>query len=129
MRNAARATVVVSSVGAALTLCAAVASAKGPNDSMVLTSPEANTAVFAITNGATKPVFCSAELHGFDRYGTQTRTIAPMSTITFTMVNIPAGNYSVRWNCNGGSDGDKRFISIGGDPHPTEHVRTTVSNG
>lgn len=129
MRNATRAAAIVSLIGVAVTVGSATAHAKGPNDSLVVSSADPNTAVFNITNGASDPVFCHAELHGFATYSTQTRTVAPGSTITFTMINVPAGTYTVRWNCNGGSDGDKRILSVDGDAHPGGQVTTAVSNG
>jgi len=128
MRNASRATA-VALIGVGLSLGSAIGHAKGPNDSLVLSSPAPNTAVFSITNGSDRQTTCRAGLRGFHDYGTQTRPVAPQSTLTFTMNNVPAGIYSAWWNCNGGSDGDRRLVSVDGDPQPAGRVETTVSPG
>jgi hypothetical protein len=127
MRNITRAAVIFSSLGAALTLGNPSAYA-GPNPSMVMSAPNVNTAVVSITNNLTSRTRCGARLYGFEEYDTPYTDVAPQSTITFTMTNVPAGNYSVWWACNGHT-GDKRLMSIGGEPQLNGKPQTAVSHG
>ncbi|MUM04663.1 hypothetical protein B5P44_07690 [Mycobacterium sp. CBMA 213] len=59
----------------------------------------------------------------------QSASFAVRDAVAGPTTNVPAGNYSVRWSCNGGSDGDKRLISVGGDVHANGHVTTAVCAG
>ncbi|UXA19118.1 hypothetical protein [Mycobacterium sp. SMC-4] len=127
MRNLKRAVLVASVSGAALTLSHAAAHA-APNPTVALSSPAENTAVISITNHLTKPNRCGARLNGFEEYLTPYTTVAPQSTITFTMTNVPAGNYSVWWGCDGYT-GDRRLVMVGGLPHVDGKPQTVVSTG
>jgi hypothetical protein len=43
------------------------------------------------------------------------------------MTNVPAGNYSVWWACNGYT-GPRQMLSIGGDPQTSGKPQTAVSH-
>ena len=126
MRNAIRTFAIVSSAGAALALACPSAHAYGPNPTVNMSAPEPNMAIVSITNRLDDSTSCGARLYGFEEYDTPYTTVAPRSTITFTMTNVPAGNYSVWWACDGYT-GDKRLISVGGNPHLEGEPQTAIS--
>lgn len=94
----------LAALGAALAVAVAPASAAKPLPTATITSPADNTVVFRITNHLDEVTSCGGRLNGFTDFSTPYAKVAPRSTVVYTVADVPAGNYSAWWGCNGFDD-------------------------
>lgn len=128
MRNIFRSVAIASSVAAIFAIPVATAQAAGPAPTATVGTPRTNTAVVSITNYLSDVTSCGARLYGINEYDTPYTRTPARTTITFTITNVPAGNYSVWWACDGHT-GDKRFLAVGGNPRTNGKPHTDITYG
>ena len=122
--------------GAALSVGAATVQAASPPPTGAITNPSANVVVFRIDNNLDKPNRCGGRLEGDVRFSTPYGNVAPRSSIVYTVAAVPAGNYSVRWLCDGFT-GPRSLLTVTGvakpssEPHliPNGPTARNVPNG
>lgn len=104
----------VAAVGAtaALALPAAPAQA-APYSSGSVSSPSPNTVVYTVNNLTDSNRSCRVFLSGAVSYDSPDKRIPPKSTLKYTLVDVPAGNYSTWWACNSFANG-KTLVTVTG---------------
>ncbi|WP_155828429.1 hypothetical protein [Gordonia polyisoprenivorans] len=128
MRTVLRTAAVASLAAATFVIPVATAQAAGPPPTAIVGTPHTNTAVVSITNNLDDVTSCGARLYGIDEYDTPYTRTPARTTITFSITNVPAGNYSIWWACNGHT-GDKRFLVVGGNPRTNGKPYTDITYG
>lgn len=112
--KAAAATV---AVGAALALAAGNASA-ATSETLAVSSPTANTAVFTVSNGGDASVSCNVFGDGTKYFETGLFRVAPRAQTTITMAAVPGGYYTIGWSCRSFAK-PKQSLVIGGTATPS----------
>ncbi|WP_430336256.1 hypothetical protein [Rhodococcus sp. ACT016] len=72
------------------------------NPTLTLTTPRNNTVVVSIANNDSYTnAGCSVRGNGPTSFEFLNIGVAPRNTTTVTIADVPAGNYTIRWGCNG----------------------------
>lgn len=118
----AKAALVGAAAGMAVALSSGVAQASGTR-SLMLATPGANTVVATITNsGLDNTESCTVWGQG-PTYWQAPLSVAPRNSKSVRVVDVPAGNYTIGWDCNGFAQ-EKHYITVGGTDIPSAKPHT-----
>ncbi len=120
MRRIRNIAVGVLGTAAVLSLTATPAVA-GPYASGTVTSPSANTVLVKLNNLTESNRKCGFRLEGMAGYSTPSQVIAPKSTWTLMLVDVPSGNYSAKWECDAFAGGGI-FVQVDGKESGTTRI-------
>ncbi|NMO01610.1 hypothetical protein HH308_10340 [Gordonia sp. TBRC 11910] len=118
----AKAALVGAGAGMAVALSTGVAHATGTK-SLMLATPGANTVVATIANSdMDDSVSCTVWGQG-PTYWQAPLSVAPRNSKSVRVVDVPAGNYTIGWDCNGFAQ-EKHYITVGGTGTPSAKPHT-----